>query len=94
MAPVYVLHGMCTRSIKARIGAGVLLLVGLAVTAVWIVHSPRARLAPATLAQLDKETAVIGVTVGGQSRAYPLQALLGVEVTDQELGGQPIVVTF
>ncbi len=78
----------------AWIGAGVLLLFVLAVAAVRIVHLPGARLAPTTLAQLDKETAVIGVTMGGLSRAYPLEALLGVEVTDQELGSQPIVVTF
>ncbi len=82
------------RSTNAWIGAGALVLVVLAVAAAWILHSPKTRFHPTTLAQLDKETAVMGVTVGGQSRAYPLQALLGVEVADQELGGQPIVVTF
>lgn len=49
---------------------------------------------PATsLAGGDRESAVIGVALNGQSRAYPLQSL-GAEVLDDELGGQPIVVTF
>jgi len=32
--------------------------------------------------------------INGQSRAYPLRSLLGLEVVNDELGGQPIVVTF
>lgn len=44
-------------------------------------------------AGLDRQSAVIGVVVNGQSRAYPLR-MLGAEVLDDELGGQPIVVTF
>jgi len=48
----------------------------------------------ATIAdRLDRESAVIGVVVLGQSRAYPLR-LLGVEVVNDQLAGQPIVVTF
>ncbi len=46
-----------------------------------------------TLASRDRESAVIGVVLNGQSRAYPLQ-MLGAEVLNDELGGQPIVVTF
>lgn len=45
-------------------------------------------------ANRDRETAVMGVSLGGQAKAYPLQALLGVEVLNDEVGGRPIVVTF
>lgn len=77
---------------RTRIGAG-LVAVLLVVVALSIARSLRAGVHPATTAQLDRQTAVIGMTVGAQSRAYPLQAL-GAEVIDEELGGQPIVVTF
>jgi len=50
--------------------------------------------APAALSNLDRNAAVLGLTVSGQSRAYPLRSLLGVEVVNDELGGQPVVVTF
>ncbi len=53
-----------------------------------------ARSSAAGLASLDRDAAVLGVTVNGQSRAYPLRSLLGVEVVNDELGDQPIVVTF
>lgn len=43
---------------------------------------------------LDPETPVLGVSSNGVARAYPLLALLGPEVVNDELGGQPIVVTF
>jgi len=44
--------------------------------------------------RLKPEAPVIGVALNGQSRAYPLLALFGSEVVNDELGGQPIVVTF
>ena len=46
------------------------------------------------LTGLDAESAVLGVSVGGAARAYPLLALLGPEVVNDELGGEPLVVTF
>ncbi len=61
----------------------------------WSHLSPRsAARAPAALANLDRDAAVLGVTLNGESRVYPLRSLLGVEVVNDELGGQPIVVTF
>jgi len=35
---------------------------------------------------------IIGLTVGGASRAFPLDALARVRVVNEELGGQPILV--
>lgn len=40
------------------------------------------------------ESPVLGVSVGAAARAYPLLALLGPEVVNDELGGAPLVVTF
>jgi len=61
----------------------------------WSHLSPRlAPRSPEALANLDRNAAVLGVTINGQSRAYPLRSLLGVEVVNDEVGGQPIVVTF
>jgi len=38
--------------------------------------------------------AVIGVTIGGQARAYPLRVLTWHEVVNDELDGVPIAVTY
>lgn len=43
---------------------------------------------------LDPDSPVLGVFVNGVARAYPLLALLGPELVNDELGGEPIVVTF
>ncbi len=37
---------------------------------------------------------VIGVTIGGESKAYPLKILNWHEAVNDTLGGEPIVVTF
>ncbi len=37
---------------------------------------------------------VVGVTVGGEMRAYPLSILMWHEIVNDELGGVPIAVTF
>ena len=37
---------------------------------------------------------VISVTLGGETRAYPLRILVWHEVVNDELGGQPIAVTY
>jgi len=43
---------------------------------------------------VEAESPVLGVSVGAAARAYPLLALLGPEVVNDELGGAPLVVTF
>jgi hypothetical protein len=40
------------------------------------------------------EDMVVGVSLGGEDRAYPLQILALHEVVNDTLGGQPIVVTY
>jgi hypothetical protein len=42
--------------------------------------------------RLKAYTKIIGLTVGGASRAFPLDALARVRVVNEELGGQPILV--
>jgi Protein of unknown function (DUF3179) len=52
--------------------------------------------APADVVRRDDRlkayTKIIGLTVGGASRAFPLDALDRVRVINEELGGQPILV--
>ncbi len=43
---------------------------------------------------LGREEPVIALTVGGESRAYPLQILTWHEIANDTLGGVPIAVTF
>ena len=92
--------GLVGRTLRARpwlfVMLGAALLSASAAWFSWSHVSPRpAQRSPApALANLDHDAAVLGVTVNGQSRAYPLRSLLGVEVVNDELGGQPIVVTF
>lgn len=83
---------------RSRTVRGPLLLAALVLAAVfgWRALSGAPVGGPATSApaeSLDRESAVMGVVIDGQSRAYPLR-LLGVEVVNDQLGGQPIVVTF
>src|SRR5262249_13694847 len=42
--------------------------------------------------RLKADTNIIGLTIGGASRAFPLDALDRVRVVNEELGGQPILV--
>jgi hypothetical protein len=57
---------------------------------------PLAKSAPADVARRDDRlkayTKIIGLTVAGASRAFPLDALDRVRVVNEELGGQPILV--
>lgn len=48
----------------------------------------------AEYAGTDGSEPVIGVTVGGQSRAYPLRILIWHEIVNDRLGGVPIAVTY
>jgi hypothetical protein len=43
---------------------------------------------------LGLDDQVIGVTIGGESKAYPLKILNWHEAVNDTLGGEPIVVTF
>ena len=48
----------------------------------------------AETAGLDSEDLVIGVSIGGESRAYPIGPLRFREMVNDELGGIPILVTW
>ena len=39
-------------------------------------------------------TEVIGVTINGESKAYPVSFLNGRELVVDELGGEPILVSW
>ncbi|NND72413.1 MAG: DUF3179 domain-containing protein [Rhodothermales bacterium] len=43
---------------------------------------------------IDDREPVVLVTVGGESRAYPLQILTFHEIVNTEVGGKPVAVTF
>ncbi len=42
----------------------------------------------------DDQEKVVGVVVGGEARAYPLSILVWHELVNDELGGQPILVSY
>ena len=46
------------------------------------------------MAALGSEDLVIGVRIGGESRAYPIRPLRFREMVNDELGGTPILVTW
>jgi Protein of unknown function (DUF3179) len=43
---------------------------------------------------LEPREPVIALTVGGETRAYPIQILIWHEIVNDELGGVPVAVTF
>jgi len=43
---------------------------------------------------LDANDPVIGVSIGGEARAYPIRTLRVREMVNDELGGMPILVTW
>ncbi len=45
-------------------------------------------------ADIAPDDLVIGVSIGGESRAYPVAPLVFREMVNDELGGVPILVTF
>ena len=51
-------------------------------------------LQPAKADFLDNNDAVIGVRIGGQARAYPINILNWHEVVNDTVNGVPIAVTF
>ena len=44
--------------------------------------------------ELDSDELVIGVSINGESRAYPIRTLRFREIANDELGGTPILVTW
>ena len=46
------------------------------------------------MAALGSDDLVIGVSIGGESRAYPIRPLRFLEMVNDELGGTPILVTW
>ena len=46
------------------------------------------------LTQLDDTEEVLGVTINGQSRAYPLRFIAWHHIVNDTLGGEPIAVTY
>ena len=46
------------------------------------------------MAALDSDDLVIGVSIQGESRAYPIRPLRFREMVNDELGGTPILVTW
>ncbi|WP_108650566.1 DUF3179 domain-containing protein [Dongshaea marina] len=51
-------------------------------------------IAPGQARYLKSSDPVVGVTINGQSRAYPIKILNWHEAVNDTLGGEPIVVTF
>lgn len=49
---------------------------------------------PADAARWSDEMVVVGVSLGGESRAYPLPLLVWHELANDELGGTPILVSY
>jgi len=49
---------------------------------------------PSEATYLSKTDRVIGVTIHGKSKAYPIKILTWHEAVNDTLGGEPIVVTF
>ena len=49
---------------------------------------------PASAAPLDDDDLVLGVEIGGESRAYPVGTLNGREMVNDEVGGVPILVSW
>ncbi len=51
-------------------------------------------LGPASAAPLGDDDLVLGVEIGGESRAYPVGTLNGREMVNDEVGGVPILVSW
>ena len=57
------------------------------------IYEPTVR-TPDEVTELGPRELVIGVSVNGQSRAYPIRPLRFREMVNDELGGVPILVTW
>ena len=50
--------------------------------------------APANNAPLEDDELVIGISLNGEAKAYPITVLRSREMVNDELGGKPILVTW
>jgi hypothetical protein len=50
--------------------------------------------APANEAPLEDDELVIGISLNGEAKAYPITVLRSREMVNDELGGNPILVTW
>jgi len=53
-----------------------------------------AYLSAANASDIFDQEEVIGVVVNGDARAYPLSTLSAHEIVDDDIGGQPVAVTW
>jgi uncharacterized protein DUF3179 len=49
---------------------------------------------PSQASDIVDQEEVIGVVVNGDARAYPLSTLSAHEIVDDDIGGQPVAVTW
>ena len=49
---------------------------------------------PASGADLDENELVLGISVGGESKAYPLRMMWFHHVANDIIGGEPVVITY
>lgn len=54
----------------------------------------RPNLVPAAEAPLASGVSVVGVSVGGEARAYPLYVLTNHQIVNDRVGGQPIAASW
>ena len=55
---------------------------------------PRFLSGEAAEAQMDPSERVLGVSIAGDSRAYPVNVLSAVEIVNDTVGGIPLAVTY
>ncbi len=78
---------------NASIPAGEILSGGPARDGIPAIDRPK--FVEATAADfLEGDSRVIGISLGGEARAYPIAILNWHEIVNDKLGGRPIVVTF
>ena len=53
-----------------------------------------AYMTPSQASDINNQEEVIGVVVDGDARAYPLSTLSAHEIVDDDIGGQPVAVTW
>jgi hypothetical protein len=58
------------------------------------IDNPRFLSVEKATAEVNPREPVVAVALGGEARAYPLSILIWHEIVNDELGGQPITVTF
>jgi amino acid transporter len=99
-APALFLWGRAGWITKVLLGSAIGVAM-LATAATWINPFERMfhplgepRYLPASLAKIDANDMIIAVTVGGESRAYPIREMGYHHIVNDRLHGLPIVVTY